>query len=207
MTLPPYDPSLLQSVACPEGASKNITTDVLRLDRLHPIISGNKWFKLKGHLQEALHSSSKTVVTFGGSWSNHLIATAYAAGQAGLNAIGIVRGERPPALSATLSSALQYGMDLEFISRKDYTERASSDFLRELSIRHPGAYIIPEGGAGPLGIRGSEAILQMIDNTRYTHVLCAIGTGTMFLGLVRASHRGQKILGVPILKGVDPIIR
>src|SRR5580692_11323892 len=85
-------------------AKKNISTDVLRLDRLHPVISGNKWFKLKGHLQQALQSSAGPIITFGGAWSNHLIATAYATREAGLSAIGIVRGERPSVLSATLSS-------------------------------------------------------------------------------------------------------
>ena len=204
-TLPPHDPSLLQSIACPEGAYKNISTDVLRLDRLHPVISGNKGFKLKGYLQHAQQLSADPIITFGGAWSNHLIATAYAAREAGLNSIGIVRGERPPVLSATLSSALGYGMHLEFISRKDYAEKTSPHFLHQLSLRYPGAYIIPEGGAGPLGIRGCEEILFMIDSSNYTHILCAVGTGTMFLGLVRASLPDQTVVGVPVLKGVDPI--
>jgi 1-aminocyclopropane-1-carboxylate deaminase len=190
-------------VACPEGAYKNISTDVLRLDLLHPVISGNKWFKLKGHLQQALQSSAGPIITFGGAWSNHLIATAYATREAGLSAIGIVRGERPSVLSATLSSALQYGMHLEFISRQDYAEKTSPRFLHQLSLRYPGAYIIPEGGAGPLGIGGSEEILMTVDCKNYTHILCAIGTGTMFLGLVRASLPGQMVIGVPVLKNVD----
>jgi 1-aminocyclopropane-1-carboxylate deaminase len=184
----------------------NITTDVLRLDRIHPVISGNKWFKLKGYLQQAQQLSANLIVTFGGAWSNHLIATACAAHEAGLNAIGIVRGEKPPALSATLSSALQYGMQLEFISREDYTGKTSPDFLHQLYLRHPGAYIIPEGGAGPLGIQGSEDILRTTDTSSYSHILCAIGTGTMFHGLIRASLPGQTVIGVPVLKGVDPLV-
>jgi 1-aminocyclopropane-1-carboxylate deaminase len=175
------------------------------LDRLHPVVSGNKGFKLKGHLQEALRSSASPIITFGGAWSNHLVATAYAAQEAGLIAIGIVRGERPSALSPTLSSALRYGMQLEFISRQDYAEKTSPHFLHQLSLRYPGAYIIPEGGAGPLGIRGSEEILREVDSSNHTHILCAIGTGTMFLGLVRASLPGQTVIGVPVLKGVDPL--
>ena len=204
-TFPPHDPPLLQSIACPEGAYKNISTDVLRLDRLHPVISGNKGFKLKGHLRQALQSSASPIITFGGAWSNHLIATAYAAGEAGLRAIGIVRGERPSVLSATLSSALRYGMQLEFISRQDYANKTGPHFLHQLLLRYPGAYIIPEGGAGPLGIRGSEEILLTVDSCNYTHILCAIGTGTMFLGLVRAALPGQTVIGVPVLKNVDPL--
>ena len=86
----------------------DINADILRLDQLHPVISGNKWFKLKGHLQQA--SAAHPVITFGGAWSNHLIATAYATRQKGIPSIGIVRGENPPVLSATLIAAAAYGM-------------------------------------------------------------------------------------------------
>lgn len=179
--------------------------DVLRLDLLHPVVSGNKYFKLKGHLREAQRKAADPIITFGGPWSNHLIATAYAARESRLNAVGFVRGEQPPALSATLSSALEYGMQLEFISRQAYAEKTSPQFLHQLLLRYPGAYIIPEGGAGPLGIQGSEEILRTADTASYTHILCAIGTGTMFLGLIRASLPGQTVIGVPVLKGVDPL--
>src|SRR5687768_3635436 len=81
---------------------KNVTVEVLRLDRIHPIISGNKWFKLKYHIQEALQQNKKGILTFGGAWSNHLVATALACQQAGLASIGIIRGEQPFVLSATL---------------------------------------------------------------------------------------------------------
>ena len=195
----------MQPITLPEGAHDNITVDVLRLDRLHPVISGNKWFKLKNYLHQAQRSAANPVITFGGAWSNHLIATAFAAREARLDAVGIVRGEKPPVLSTTLSAALEYGMQLEFISRRDYNEKSSAHYLRELSLRYPGAYIIPEGGAGPLGIRGSEDILRITDTSLYTHILCAIGTGTMFQGLIRASLPGQSVIGVPVLKGVDPL--
>lgn len=186
-------------------ALNNIPVDVLRLDLLHPVVSGNKGFKLKYHLEQAQQKSATTIITFGGAWSNHLVATAYAASQAGFQAIGIVRGQRPPTLSATLADALRYAMRLEFISRQDYADKSSPQFLRQLSHRYPGAYVIPEGGGGPLGIRGAEDILRTIDSDDYTHILCAIGTGTTFLGLVRASHPDQTVIGVPVLKGFDPL--
>ncbi len=186
-------PSLPEPLRWPELAAKNISADILRLDRLHPVVSGNKWFKLRGHLQQALQlpghatpapgnsaiapASANPILTFGGAWSNHLIATAYAARQTGLPAIGIVRGERPPALSATLEAVIALGMQLEFISRRDYAQKEQPDFLRRLSDHYPGAYIIPEGGAGIIGIIGSEDILRDIDAAGYTHICCAIGTG------------------------------
>jgi 1-aminocyclopropane-1-carboxylate deaminase len=179
----------------------DINADILRLDQLHPVISGNKWFKLKGHLQQA--SAVHPVITFGGAWSNHLIATACATQQKGIPSIGIVRGEKPPVLSATLTAAAAYGMQLEFISRREYAAKDEPAFLGRLTERYPGACIIPEGGAGITGIIGSEDILRVADTAGYTHILCAVGTGTMFLGLARAALPGQKVIGVPILKGMD----
>jgi 1-aminocyclopropane-1-carboxylate deaminase len=191
---------LLQPIELHEAAARGIRVDVLRLDRLHPVVSGNKRFKLKGHLEQAALAAADTIITFGGAWSNHLVATAYAAGEAGLRSVGIVRGERPAVLSATLTDALRYGMTLEFISRDQYAKKEIAVFCE----RYPGAYIIPEGGAGPPGIRGSEEILRMIDSSGYTHILCAFGTGTMFQGLIRAAMPGQVVIGVPVLKGFEP---
>jgi 1-aminocyclopropane-1-carboxylate deaminase/D-cysteine desulfhydrase-like pyridoxal-dependent ACC family enzyme len=198
-------PPLLQPLQWPGPAATNISTDILRLDLLHPVVSGNKWFKLKGHLQQALHSSANRIITYGGAWSNHLVATAYAARQVGLAATGIVRGERPSSLSATLISAIEYGMQLEFIGRQEYAKKDQPGFLIGLTDRYPDAYIIPEGGAGLTGIRGCEEILQTIDARKYTHIACAIGTGTMFLGLVRATIPGQLVVGIPVLKGIDQL--
>ena len=175
--------------------------DVLRLDKLHPIVSGNKWFKLKEHL--ALATPGKPILTFGGAWSNHLVATACTAKQAGFEAIGVIRGERPATLSATLQEASDYGMQLEFISRQQYQQKQDPAFLAELLRRFPAAYIIPEGGGGEPGISGSEDILRQSDTTHYTHICCAIGTGTTFLGLLRAATREQIVVGVPVLKGMD----
>jgi 1-aminocyclopropane-1-carboxylate deaminase len=199
-------PSLIQPLSgLPEITAADLAADVLRLDTIHPVVSGNKWFKLKGHLQIARERSASSILTFGGAWSNHIIATAYAAQQAGIPAIGIIRGERPPALSATLETAAGYGMQLEFVSRKTYASYSTffhnlPDF-HNLSERYPGAYIIPEGGAGRPGIHGSEYILREIPSARYSHILCAIGTGTMSLGLASAATPDQEIIGIPVLKG------
>lgn len=187
----------------PDQAPSPIGLDVLRLDKLHPIVSGNKWFKLKEHL--ALVTPGQPILTFGGAWSNHLVATAYAAKQAGLKAIGIIRGQRPAILSATLKDALADGMHLEFVSREDYQQKEDPTFLGALSRRFPGAYIIPEGGGGPPGIKGSEDILRLTDTTGYTHIACAIGTGTTFLGILRAATPNQTIIGVPVLKGMETL--
>jgi 1-aminocyclopropane-1-carboxylate deaminase/D-cysteine desulfhydrase-like pyridoxal-dependent ACC family enzyme len=197
------NPLSIDPVLLPELTQHRITAHVLRLDKIHPVISGNKWFKLKGHLQAAIKKSSRHIITFGGPWSNHIIATACAAQQAGLRATGFIRGEQPALLSDTLRAAAGYGMHLEFISRQEYATKDSPAFLERLSARWPGSFIIPEGGAGSLGIKGSEEILQAVDKSLYSHILCAIGTGTMYRGLVNASDPGQTVIGIPVLKGMD----
>ena len=111
---------------------KKISVSVLRLDKIHPIVSGNKLFKLHYFLQQALASTHKTIVTFGGAYSNHLVATAFACQVPGLKSIGIVRGEKPPQLSATLQHCINYGMQLKFISREAYSKKEEDDFLAEL---------------------------------------------------------------------------
>lgn len=193
--------SLIERLHWPDCAARQLQVDVLRLDELHPVVSGNKWFKLKEHLSIA--PPGKPILTFGGPWSNHLVATAYAAKQAGFAAIGFIRGERPAMLSATLQEAADYGMRLEFVSRRQYLQKEDPAFLSDLLQRFPDAYIIPEGGGGLPGIRGSEDILRIADTADYTHIACAIGTGTTFLGLLRAASPQQIVAGVPVLKGFD----
>ncbi|RYY88823.1 MAG: 1-aminocyclopropane-1-carboxylate deaminase, partial [Chitinophagaceae bacterium] len=100
-----------------------IEADVLRLDELHPIVSGNKWFKLQPWLERAKAEGKRGLITFGGAWSNHLLATAEACRVAGLEAIGIVRGERPAQPSAMLLDAQSRGMQLHFVSRSDYRDQ------------------------------------------------------------------------------------
>jgi 1-aminocyclopropane-1-carboxylate deaminase len=196
---------LIERLDGPELSGQQVQVDVMRLDKMHPVVSGNKWFKLKEHL--ALASPGKPILTFGGAWSNPLDATAWAAKEAGLEAIGIVRGERPALFPASLEDAAACGMRLEFVSRRDYKQKEDPAFQRELLHRFPGAYIIPEGGGGPPGIAGSEAILRMTDTTGYTHIACAIGTGTTFQGLLRAATPQQTVVGIPVLKGFDTLWR
>ena len=198
-------PSLIEPLNWPELAQQNSSADTLRLDKIHPIVSGNKAFKLTEHFRLAAASPYTSVLTFGGAWSNHLVATAYAAKHGNLPSIGIVRGEQPFALAATLQEAASYGMHLEFISRRQYAEIHEPHYLQALTHRYPGAYIIPEGGGGLPGIKGSEAILCKTDAASYTHILCALGTGTTWMGLVRAAGPEQTVIGVPVLKGIDSI--
>lgn len=177
--------------------NQHISLDVLRSDKIHPVVSGNKWFKLKYYLEEAINVKKTTIATFGGAWSNHIIATAYAAREAGLKSIGIIRGEKPPTLSYTLSMAMQYGMELQFVSRGQY--RSKEEITQMLS--HQNYYWIEEGGYGISGAKGATEILKTTDVSAYTHIIAAVGTGTMLAGLVQGSTKHQQIIGISSMKG------
>lgn len=175
-----------------------ITTDVLRIDLLHPVVSGNKWFKLKHYLAEA-EQRQQTVLTFGGAFSNHIVATALAAKTKGLNSIGVIRGERPPTLSHTLKDAESYGMELFFVNREMYKSKTvPKEKLDKHDIKN--IYEIPEGGYGDKGVEGAKEILLRNDVFHYTHIISAVGTGTTLAGLMASSLLHQKVIGVSVLK-------
>lgn len=173
-----------------------VQLDVLRLDELHAVVSGNKWYKLHFYLQDALAQGYKTVATFGGAYSNHIVAAAYACKMMGFKSIGIIRGEEPAVYSHTLLQAKSYGMQLHFVSRENYKQKEA---LKKL---YPAAYWINEGGCGQKGVAGAALILQQTPQlSSYTHITCAVGTGTTLAGIVTAALPHQKIIGISALKG------
>lgn len=192
----------LQELEGKELREKDCRAHVLRLDRLHPVVSGNKWFKLKYYLQAAEASGKSGLLTFGGAWSNHIVAAAYAAKERGLHTAGIIRGEKPPILSGTLQMAATYGMRLLFVSREQYSAKEKDPMIRDIIRSYPQYDMIPEGGAGPLGVKGCAEILSLAEAGIYTHILCAVGTGTMFNGLLSAVASHTRLIGIPVLKGM-----
>ncbi len=195
-----FETPAIQDLHHPVVRSKHCKVDVLRLDQLHPQISGNKWFKLTYYLEEAIRQQKKRVVTFGGPWSNHLLATAAACHHLQLESAALVRGERPAVLSTTLQDAESLGMKLHFLSRQDYDLKSiPRSFLTATD------YLINEGGAGSLGVQGAATILDQIDSSRYTHMLCAAGTGTTLAGLINAAAPGCSIIGIPVLNDLRAI--
>jgi 1-aminocyclopropane-1-carboxylate deaminase len=174
---------------------KNISASVLRLDSLHPVISGNKWFKLRYYIEEAIKQNKSTIVTYGGAWSNHIVAAACACSLNNLKSIGIIRGEEPAVYSETLKAAKEYGMQVYFINRNEYR-------IKELpaGINAEDVYIIPEGGYGEKGAKGFASALDYCDKNSFTHFICAVGTGTMMAGIIKAVSNDQQVIGIPVLK-------
>ena len=180
-----------------------LTVTVKRLDQIHPQISGNKFFKLKYNFLEAQKQGLNKVLTFGGAYSNHIAATAYAAHLFGFKSVGIIRGEELAAkpLNSTLATAQQFGMQLHFVSREQYRLKDQPEYLAALNQQFPEHFIIPEGGTNPLAIQGCKEILNTDDLQNYDVICCAVGTGGTISGIIEASSEHQKILGFSALKG------
>lgn len=185
----------------PEFRKNQIQTDVLRLDKIHPMISGNKWFKLKYYIENAKKSNIKRLVSYGGAYSNHLLALAAAARINGFTSTGYIRGEKPNILSPILLLASQFGMELRFLSRREYDNKKRSVALHPTEDNDQETFSIPEGGAGVDGIRGAEEILSVLPLKKYSHICCAAGTGTTLAGIINSAESNQKIIGVSVLKG------
>lgn len=200
MHLPDIAKITLDRIHDPFLSSKNVYLDVLRLDKIHPVISGNKWFKLKYHLDNYDAGNKNGILTYGGAWSNHIVATACACYLKKIDCIGIIRGERPPQLSETLKQATAFGMQLIFASREDYRKQ-SAGFLASIENEHPNFYIIPEGGAGAIGEKGAAEILELVPGSNYSHIVCAVGTGTMLNGIRKVVYPNQETIGIVVLKG------
>jgi 1-aminocyclopropane-1-carboxylate deaminase len=172
---------------------------VLRLDKLHADVSGNKLFKLKYNLNQAQLENKKTILTFGGAYSNHIAATAAACKLRGFKSIGIIRGEASSASNSTLSIAKENGMQLVFVSREEYKQKNDAVYLKKLQDKFPNAYIIPEGGDNELGQKGCEEILSNSTAT-YDLIFCAHGTGTTFKGIAKSLLPHQELVAINVLK-------
>lgn len=196
----------LQSITWPRIARWDIRLSIKREDLLDPVLGGNKFYKLHGHLK--LLDPSRPVVSFGGAWSNHLYALAGACEKLKLPCIGIVRGEHSAVLSPTLSDVESRGMRLVFISRQDYRRRNDPVFLREMETRIGPCHWIPEGGGGIVGARGCRAITESIlaQVSQPPDVIChAVGTGASLAGIASALKPGMTALGIAVLKGADQL--
>lgn len=179
---------------------RGIRLGILRLDSIHPDISGNKWFKLKENIRLALENGYDTLLTFGGAYSNHLAATAAAAAGAGLKAIALVRGwHGSVSLSPTLDFCVQQGMQLHFVSREEYNLKYDPAYLEKLGATFGQPYIIPEGGNNEAGRKGCEQIAAHIPPDA-GHVALAIGTGTTFCGIRNGLDPATALHGVPVMK-------
>jgi len=192
---------LNQQIALP--FPNEITLHLKREDLIHPFVSGNKFRKLKYNLLKAKEEKKTKLLTFGGAFSNHIAAVAYAGKENKLETIGIIRGdelESQISENPTLQFAQDCGMQFEFVSREEYHNKTNDFFIENLKNRYGDFYLIPEGGANSLAVKGCEEILTEEDS-QFSHICCSIGTGGTISGLINSAHLDQKIIGFPSLKG------
>ena len=181
----------------------NTSLYIKREDLLHPHISGNKFRKLKYNLAQAKSENKKTLLTFGGAFSNHILAVAAAGKEQGFKTIGIIRGEELKdkiSENPTLQKAQDFGMVFEFLTREMYREKNNPKTLEMLGNKWGDFYVIPEGGTNALALKGCEEILTVTDE-KFDYICCAVGTGGTISGLINCSKNSQQVLGFPALKG------
>src|SRR5690606_11635622 len=182
---------------------KNVFFFIKREDLIHPFVSGNKFRKLKYNILAAQKQNHKTLLTFGGAFSNHIAAVAAAGTEFGFKTIGIIRGEelqhKIPE-NPTLSFAKNCGMYLHFVSREVYKSKNEPNFIINLNKQFGNFYFLPEGGTNALAVKGCEEILTENEN-QFDYICVPVGTGGTMAGLLKASDVGQKILGFSALKG------
>ena len=182
---------------------KDFSITIKREDLIDNYCSGNKFRKLKYNILAAQAEGKNTLLTFGGAFSNHIAATAYAAREKGFNAIGIIRGqelEHTWRHNATLHKAHEDGMQFKFISREEYRQKEDSKFIDLLRREFGDFYLVPEGGTNSLAIKGCEEILTKEDEL-FNCVCASVGTGGTVSGLINASFAKQQIIGFSALKG------
>ena len=193
--------SVVQKVQFFHEKAEPFSFDIKRDDLIDRVISGNKWRKLKYNIEKITQEKYAGVLTFGGAFSNHLIATAKAAHDHGIKSVGIVRGnELNPSSNETLRSCQKLGMRLVFVSRHDYKRRHEKAYLSELNAQFPNLFMVPEGGANFYGAIGCQEIVTSVSRD-YDHIYLAAGTGTTAAGVLSAIGYKTKLHAVSALKG------
>lgn len=173
-----------------------LTISILRADVIDPVVSGNKWFKLQFYVRDAMAAGKTTLATFGGPYSNHIVATSKYGATMGLQTVGFIRGEKPTTLSPTLTNAMENGMTLHFLSRANFLD---PNKIMQGHMHESWAWI-PEGGYGITGAEGASKLLTIKNTQSFDTIICAVGTGTMMAGLIKAAAPHQKIIGISVLK-------
>jgi 1-aminocyclopropane-1-carboxylate deaminase len=194
-----FKPSILTKIDDPLLDQYQLELWMKRDDLLHPVISGNKWRKLKYSLDHALSSGAGTIVSMGGAYSNHLHALAYTGKLAGFKTLGFIRGEQPETLTPTLMDLQNWGMELRFVSRSDYRLLRQYKGCHDLPGLTPQQYWLPEGGAQALALKGVAELVNEID-VLYDILCVPCGTGATLAGIINAVPEPVSVMGFAALK-------
>lgn len=183
--------------------NSKISLFIKRDDLLHPHISGNKFRKLKYNITSAQEQKQSRILTFGGAFSNHIVAVAAAGKQYGFQTIGVIRGEELASqieVNPSLKFAHDCGMILEFVSRAHYRQKNTAEALEFWHKKYGSFYLLPEGGTNELAVKGCQEILTPAD-VDFDYICCSVGTGGTISGIINSAMPHQKIIGFPALMG------
>jgi 1-aminocyclopropane-1-carboxylate deaminase len=194
----------LEEISHPLLKAYEIKLLIKRDDLIHPFISGNKWRKLKYNIAEMERQGKTTMLTFGGAYSNHILATAAAGDKLGFKTIGIIRGEEPRERNSILKKAEELGMKFHFVTRGEYRQKETKDFLDRLKNMFGNFYPVPEGGSNESGVKGCTEIEVEI-KANYNYLCCCCGTGTTLAGIALSLPPGKTAIGFCVHKGDEAV--
>ncbi|MEL0647316.1 pyridoxal-phosphate dependent enzyme [Pseudoalteromonas agarivorans] len=183
---------------------KNIYLGVKRDDLLHPLISGNKWRKLKYNLTHMRKLNKTELLTFGGAFSNHIHACAAAGKEFNIKTHAIIRGPELDDNNPTIQFAKQCGMQLHVVNRIEYKLRQDEQYLTKLQARFPNAFILPEGGTNEHALLGCKELVHTLPEHDY--LVCPTGSGGTLAGLIEGSEQSTQVLGIAVLKQAQYLI-
>ena len=196
-----------QQVILPILEEKEVSLFIKREDLIHPLVSGNKFRKLKYNITEAKKLKKKSLLTFGGAFSNHIVATAVSGKLNGLKTFGVIRGDelglnikKTLEENATLRTAHENGMKFHFVSRELYRQKSSFGFIEKMKNKWGDFYLVPEGGTNCLAVDGCQEIL-VEEDSKFDYICSSVGTGGTISGLIKSLNKNQKVIGFPALKG------
>ncbi|WP_448213594.1 1-aminocyclopropane-1-carboxylate deaminase/D-cysteine desulfhydrase [Colwellia sp. MEBiC06753] len=201
-------PSPIQALTHPLFTKHQLQVFIKRDDLIHPIISGNKWRKLQGNIEYAKANDYSGILSFGGAFSNHIHALAYACQQQQLKTIGIIRGEPEYQHNYTLSWAKHWQMQLNFVDRITYKRRYQQDYLDELTSQYPDYFIVPEGGTNQLALTGMAGVIDELTNQlEFDSLMLPIASGGTTAGLIAADNGEHQILSIAVLKQAEYLLQ
>lgn len=204
LVLPTPITNVTNQIIVNAGCSVHLKRD----DLIHPAICGNKWRKLKYCLLDALIEEADSLLSFGGAYSNHLIALAESAEMLGIPSHGLIRSYSKEVNNATVEHLKSKGMRLSFLHPKDYNQAMMQYREQGISKKMDNCYVIPQGGATYRALTGIEEMMDEVTQNGfdYTHILCAIGTGTTVAGIYKWLNSHQlldscRLIGISPFKG------
>lgn len=195
----------VEELVLPAFHRRGLRLLMLRGDLVHPVVSGNKLWKLKYNLLEAIQTKKKRLITFGGAYSNHLLAVACAAASLGFESLGIIRGEEPLD-NPVLRQCQLFGMKFAQVTRAQY--RRKYETLEQLGLSGTTLvtstdWVIPEGGSNELALQGCA---EVVPSMPLDHIFVPVGTGGTLAGLALAASRANRharVEGVAVLKSAE----